>query len=140
MTHQPTIAIDLDGTIAVYKNEWKGIHDFGKPMPKVREAITLFQKAGLKILIFTTRTNPEVNKEQPRYLKDIVERYLVLNNIPFDEIYCGPGKPLCDFFLDDRAIAFVDWDNAIIEVMSRYEQQRKGYGDCVRNSTEDSIK
>lgn len=118
MIRRPVIAVDLDGTIAKY-NDWQGPDHIGDPLPKASEGLMLLKKAGFKILIFTTRTNPLVNKEHIRVLKLRVERYLEKHDIPYDDVYAGPGKPLCDLFLDDRAITFVNWDQAVKDIIAR---------------------
>ena len=109
-----TIAIDLDGTILDFDwDSWveKRMTYFGNPKRGAIEALTLLKKLGYKIIIHTCRTNTRVN---PQYtlgqLWMIVERLLDYHKIPFDEVWVETGKPIADYYIDDRAIEFDNWE------------------------------
>ena len=113
------IAIDLDGTI-LKKIPWQGVHWFGKPQKKVREAMTFLKKHGFEILIHSTRLNPAINEWPLPRLKLNVFDILVEHRIPFDNIFTGTGKPLADFYVDDRAVRFDgDWEATLKEILGR---------------------
>lgn len=107
-----TICVDLDGTLAEY-NGWKGINNIGKPFPAAKEFMTKLSNK-YKIIIFTVRTNVSMNvKDIPgyvkfedynMYLRKLVEEWLVNNEIPYDEVWTGQGKPAAHYYIDDRAI------------------------------------
>jgi hypothetical protein len=100
------VCIDLDGTIAHYQ-DWQGDAFFGEPVHGVQEALANLQKAGWKIIVFTTRANIT-----------LIRQYLEQHNIPFDYINENPeqpenavgGKLYADAYVDDRGIQFNgDW-------------------------------
>jgi len=111
-----TVCVDLDGTLAKYDG-WKGIHDIGDPYPAAKDFMSrLYEKYYL--IIFTVRTNLEMNyKEIPdfvqyddhkAYLRKLVEEWLVKNEIPYDAVWTGQGKPSAHYYIDDRAINVKD--------------------------------
>lgn len=107
-----TVAVDLDGTLAQYDG-WKGVDHFGPPIDGAREFLRGLQDMGVRILIYTTRTNFSVNGGNLTvlHLVDLVERYLQEHDLPFDEVYAGEGKPLCAAIVDDRAVSCRVQDN-----------------------------
>ena len=112
---QPTIAIDLDGVIFEYR-DWKGVEHFGKPVKNVKRSLTLLQKMGFKIVIYTCRTNPKLHTEYPLpQLELLVRKALLTAEIPFDEVAIG-GKPIAHYYIDDRGIRFNDWEDALMKV------------------------
>ena len=98
-----TIAVDLDGTIARYTS-WKGIHNIGEPIVGARDFLQKLSEFA-NILIYTTRSNAEVNKLYISELKEILVNYLNSYNLKYDDIWVGQGKPVCAAIVDDRAIS-----------------------------------
>ncbi|HLO13449.1 MAG TPA: hypothetical protein VK206_01375 [Anaerolineales bacterium] len=114
MSDQKYVCVDLDGTIAHYK-EWVEETHFGEPVAGVQAAFTKLRAAGWKIIIYTTRGNQE-----------LVRDYLETHSIPFDSINRNPdqpanatgGKPIADVYVDDRGIQFNgDWPATVDEVL-----------------------
>ncbi len=111
-SNKHNICIDLDGTITTYKH-WVGEDHFDPPQEGVQEAIKSLQEAGFYITVFTTRGNT-----------DKVANYLEENNIPYNEINhykyqpdgCNPGKPIADFYIDDKAIRFQNWKQVLSDI------------------------
>lgn len=111
--HQKTICVDFDGVIADYSQGWQGAETFGEPLPQVSAVMLALKQAGWKIIIFTTR------QETPA-----LRGYLGFNDIPYDEINknsdqpenSNDGKPIADVYLDDRAIRFTDWEQALVDI------------------------
>lgn len=107
-----SVCVDLDGTLAKYDG-FKGIHHFGKPFPFAKEWTKDISKR-YKIIIYTCRTNLEINKEEIpyeveekdhlSYLVNLVKDWLHKNDITYDTIFCGQGKPSCAYYIDDKAI------------------------------------
>jgi hypothetical protein len=114
--HPPTIAVDLDGTLA---EEEKGKFDpdvIGKPRPGARKWMKTFRKVGARLIIWTVRGNI-----------DIVRRWLEDNDIPWDYINDNPDQPegasdkvIADVYLDNKGVdASGVWDDFGDEVMER---------------------
>ena len=106
-----TVWVDLDATLANYTG-WKGLHHIGAPIAGARafmEALRdLGRELGFRVGILTTRTKPDMPDRQGMTtpeLRWVVERWLVANQIPFDVIYTGEGKPIGVAYIDDRAVA-----------------------------------
>lgn len=114
MSSQKYVCVDLDGTIAYYK-EWEGENHFGNPIEGVQEAFDKLRSAGWIIIIYTTRTN-----------KKLVGGFLKRHSIPFDYINQNPeqpqnaigGKPYADAYIDDRGIQFNgNWQATVDDVL-----------------------
>ena len=115
-----TIAVDLDGTIL--EMDWvqwaeKRMGYFGKPKPGAIEALTLLKNMGYKIIVHTCRTNVRMN---PQYslgtLWIMIENVLNYHKIPFDEVWVETGKPIADYYIDDRGIKFENWEQVLKEI------------------------
>lgn len=108
-----TICIDFDGVIADYSQGWQGPDIFGAPMPGAAEALQHLHQNGWKVIIFTTRSNTHG-----------LRSYLERNGIWYDEINensdqpdgSNPGKPVADCYVDDRAVRFIDWRQALHDI------------------------
>lgn len=114
MNNKKYICVDLDGTIAHYK-EWQGETSFGDPIEGVQSALGQLRTEGWKIIIYTTRVN-----------QALIENYLNRNSVPFDYINHNPdqpenaigGKPFADAYIDDRGIQFNgNWQSTLNEVL-----------------------
>jgi len=107
---QKTICVDFDGVIADYGQGWQGPGKFGAPLPGAADSLEALRAAGWKVIIHTTR------KESPG-----LRSYLQRHGIPYDEINqnsdqppgSNPGKPIADVYLDDRAVRFESWPQAM---------------------------
>ena len=106
MSHRPTFAIDLDGTLATY-DKWQGLDHIGAPIDGAIEFVAKLAKFG-KIIIYTNRMSYRFNKLTTKAEKDgsktIIKNWLESNNIKYDEIYCGQGKPVAHAYIDDRSV------------------------------------
>jgi len=99
---QPTICIDLDGTLAEYHGwdgEWTEI---GEPLPGAWEFCRELRRLGWRIIIHTCRGDLEA-----------VRTWLDAHTIAYDGINCtehnaegSSAKPIADVYLDDRAVRF----------------------------------
>lgn len=112
-----TIAIDLDGVILDYVDPWKGVAHFGDPIPGAAEAIGRLKELGYKIAIYTTRNNTMAchNKGYNALeLTALVQARLEDGKIPYD--FISLFKPLARYYIDDRAIRFTSWAQAVRQV------------------------
>ena len=100
---KPTVCVDLDGVLAQYSG-WKGLREIGEPI----EGAVQFMKdlnQFANTLVYTTRTNPDVQiDEMPEDLKSNVRDWLDKNDFVYYDVYTGPGKPLANAYIDDRAV------------------------------------
>ncbi|HEC60742.1 hypothetical protein LCGC14_0460970 [marine sediment metagenome] len=120
------IAVDLDGTILKNKKPFMGADDFGKPERKVEDCLRFLKNHGFEILIHTTRVNPRLQGLAPALLRMRVSDALDAHKIPFDGIWTGPGKPLAEFYVDDRGVLYAgDWEKTMREILARAEKNFK---------------
>jgi hypothetical protein len=120
--NEMTIAIDLDGVILEYVEPWTGIRHFGDPIPGAAESIQKLKDLGYTIAIYTTRNNAMANHNagyDALELTSMVKSELDKGGIPYD--FISLFKPLARYYIDDRAIRFIDWNQALWEMM-KHEQ------------------
>jgi uncharacterized HAD superfamily protein len=91
-----TIVIDLDGTICTEEKTFEKF--LAIPNENSKSIIDyLFEK--YVIIIYTARGWSEYN---------ITKKWLEENNIKYDILMCG--KPIYDYWIDDRAIKYENWE------------------------------
>ena len=96
-----TVCIDLDGVLAEHDG-WKGIQNIGDPIDGAQDFVDELAK-DFKIMIFTTRCNAEVNKEEDQEtLVGIVREWLQTHSFKYDIIEIG--KPVAIAYIDDRGV------------------------------------
>jgi len=110
---KPTICVDFDGTLCDH-----AYPEIGPVKAGACEALIAFKRMGYHILIYTCRTSsyhfevfggtPGDNAlERPRVQAMIA--WLNEHDIPYDEVDDGTkGKPLADFYIDDKGVRFDD--------------------------------
>lgn len=113
--HVPTVAVDLDGTLAKLTDDVKTI---GEPRPHAKEWLKKFKDAGARIIIFTVRGNRQQVKD---WLDKYEMAYDYVNENP-DQPLDGSGKVIADCYVDDRAVNAEDWDEAGPEALKRLEK------------------
>ena len=94
------ILMDMDGVICTEKKTFE--RSLAMPIDGARESIEMLRKQGHKVIIYTARTWSEL---------EMTKAWLIQHNIEVDGIHMG--KPVGDVWIDDRAIRFEGWDNAI---------------------------
>lgn len=99
-----TVCVDLDKVLAKYDG-WKSLEHIGDPIPGAREFLTELANS-YRVVIHTARfSNERVRNEGDiQRVKNIIEVWLRENNLDFDEVFTGTGKPLASAFVDDRAV------------------------------------
>ena len=125
-TDAPVICVDLDGTLIAY-DEWKGVTEFGDPLPGAKEFLEALQEIG-HVVIYTTRTNARVQEEMTEEeLVRLVADFLDRNDLPYNDIYSGEGKPLAAVYIDDRSVECTpqngDAESEYNQVLSSVKQQ-----------------
>ncbi len=101
-------AIDFDGTIHDYKHPLPG-KKWGGPLPGAQESMRRLHGMGLEVVVFTTKAVGTSGRQA-------VIDWLRHHAIPFDEVTAT--KPAALFYLDDRAIHFSDWSEAMTAIRS----------------------
>jgi len=95
-----SICIDVDGVLAQYDG-WKGVDVIGDPYEGAVGFVNYLYEY-FKVIIHTTRANPEVNK---LFTKEELEQKIALWldkwGFKYDEIQ---GKPIAVGYVDDKAI------------------------------------
>ncbi len=139
---KPVIAMDLDGTLLQY-DRWRGIDHFGPPIEGAREFLLAVSKFAT-IMIYTVRCNADVNLDRgdrsPAELRDIVANYLKSQDLYFDNIWTGQGKPLFHCTCDDRAIQCRPQENISAYSTTLLEVQRIcGLVAAETNSTQNGL-
>jgi hypothetical protein len=102
-----TIAVDLDGTLAEYSG-WKSVSDIGKPIESTVKKLEAEKKKGTRIIIHTARLSDPNNTQHGSKMwgmtLDYIRKWLFKNNIPYNSVWEGEGKPRADEYWDDRAV------------------------------------
>jgi hypothetical protein len=130
MKFKRMIAVDFDNTIVDSRYpEIFGVKD------GAREALKKFKEMGLHIIVHTARVSSYWARPE-QFVKNsdftlqgavnIVQDYLIKNNLPFDEIWQGKGKPPCWLEVDDRSITFRDNWPEITEYVEQKFSEIKG--------------
>lgn len=111
---QKTIAVDFDGVIHGYSKGWQDGSIYDPPKEDAAAALNVLKNLGFKIVIYSTRNYDKIinGKEEKNQIVEI-ENYLNKYKIPYDEIWNQPGKPLCVCFIDDNAVQFTNWKQAL---------------------------
>jgi hypothetical protein len=125
------IAIDFDGTLCQHQ-----FPTIGEPQIGVKEAVERLKALGFYILIWSCRTShwnyevfggdPSIHPFERPHVKAMKD-WLDANGIPYDEIDDGSrGKPLADFYIDDKAVRFDENTNwfTIANNVERYVLDR----------------
>lgn len=115
MDNKKTIAVDFDGVIHGYSKGWQDGSIYDPPIPGVQEALAKLREEFI-VVIWSTRCHDRVinGVAQKNQVQEVVE-YLDRHGIPHDGVYSGEGKPFCACLIDDRAVRFRSWDQAVIE-------------------------
>ncbi len=99
------LIVDLDGTLTIKSNRDYADKEANKAViEKLRE----YAESGFLITIFTSRNMRSFGgdlDEIKKYTLPIIESWLDMNNVPYDEILIGkpwPGEN--GFYIDDRAV------------------------------------
>jgi hypothetical protein len=95
------LAIDFDGTIHNPKDRDPG-YKMGKPIPGAVEALQQLHNEGHRIVVHSVWASSGIGP---------MAGWLRYFNVPYDDI--TSQKPLADFYIDDRAIRFVDWPGTL---------------------------
>ena len=91
------LIIDLDGTICSEEKTYS--RSLAKLKPDALATIKALKKKNFTIIIYSARSWSEY---------EMTYDWLKKNKIPFDQLVLG--KPIGDYWIDDRAIKFNNWE------------------------------
>jgi len=110
-----TISIDFDGVIHDDNLGWHDGTIYGKPIEGSLEAIKKLAQE-YKLVLFTAKAKPDRPLVDGKTGSELVKEWLVKYGIDdcFQEI--TSEKPRCLFYIDDKAIRFCNWEDALSDV------------------------
>jgi len=94
------LIVDLDGTICTEEKQFS--RSMAKPLDDAIEAIRTIKSHGHTIIIYSARTWSEY---------EMTVDWLSRHGIPYDQLILG--KPQGDYWIDDRAIEFLGWNQTL---------------------------
>jgi len=103
--NKPKISVDFDGVICL-ADKWRGYDYFNDPLPWVKEFLQQLSNK-YYIIIHTCRCNTELNdmpEQSLPLLANKVKYFMNKHSLKYDEIWCKPGKPISEFYIDDKAL------------------------------------
>jgi len=109
---QKTLSIDFDGVIHRYSKGWQDGSIYDPPMESAIEHLKELVDKGWRIVIFTTRLNPEVCsdvKASENELKNWLSKNGFQENTHYHELTAL--KPIATAYIDDRAAKFTNWSD-----------------------------
>ena len=110
-----TIAIDFDGVI--HKNS-KGFHDgtiYDEPIEDVKKGLEYLSKS-YKLIVYSCKANPNRPFINGKTGVELMYDWLVENDLwqYIDKIV--HDKLNAKYYIDDKAIRFIDWNQTIEEI------------------------
>lgn len=99
------LIVDIDGTICSEERQFS--RPMASPMEHAIEAISRLKAEGHTIILYSSRTWAEY---------EMTVDWLARHGVEYDQLILG--KPVGDFWIDDRAIEFTSW----ADVLDRLQQ------------------
>lgn len=121
------ICIDLDGVIAAHRRDGETYADVAV-IPGAVEKLTELKAAGHYLILHTARHMKtcagNVGLVTAR-IGPITLDWLKRHGVPYDEIHFG--KPWAHYYIDDNAVRFASWDQAVSDLDAHaYSGQKEG--------------
>lgn len=110
MTYRPTVLVDFDGVIHQYSRGWVDDEAYDPPVEGAKEALEALEEAGYVVIIFSTRNRDRIREWLMKYQ---FQPYDVTNE---------KRPAVC--LIDDRAIRFESWEQALTDVRQLYPIKR----------------
>lgn len=102
------ICLDFDGVLHDPTNREPG-YRMGKPVAGARTAVELLLASGHELVVHSSRVR---RVEDGRH----VVEWMAYFGFPNEAIHVSLAKPLADVYLDDKAVRFVAWPEAMAEL------------------------
>lgn len=103
---QPTLVMDLDGTLCEVKVEGQSYADVA-PLTPMIERLRQYKSQGFRIAIFTARNMQTQNANVGAVIANVGEvtiQWLRKHQVPYDEIHFGKPWGQKVIYVDDRAV------------------------------------
>lgn len=127
-TMRPTVAVDFDGVIHGNYQGYAAGDLYGDPIPGCRTQLAKLRALGVRIIVHSARCTHKLFRitDELGTVRTVssppqsteVAAWLEKHDICYDELWDSPGKPLADFYIDDRAIRFVSWEQTFAELQA----------------------
>lgn len=111
MMYRPTILVDFDGVVHGYSQGWADGTAYDPPIEGAKEALEKLEELGYTVVIFSTRDRDDIREWLGKY---DFEPYDVTNE---------KRKAVC--LIDDRAIRFHNWGEALDQVLGLYPLKKE---------------
>ena len=98
------LAIDFDRVIHDCDHPKDG-RKMGEPMVGAKAALTILKNMGYTVIIHSCN--------RANVITDFMKYY----EIPYDSIWQGEGKPVADFYIDDKGLRFTTWENTLGKIL-----------------------
>lgn len=105
-SYTPTICVDFDGVIHKYSKGWHDGSIYDEPIEGAISSMAKLQRKGFRVAIFTARRE---YLEIGLWLK----KHDVNKELNFNELIITSTKLPAVAYIDDRAIRFVNWTEAL---------------------------
>ncbi len=103
-----TVCLDFDGVIHSYRRGWTGLVPEDPPEPGAKEFIQMLINRGAKVVVCSARCGAE---EGCRATVEWLEKH------DFPPVKVSHGKPIADYYVDDRAIKYDgDWGKVATQI------------------------
>lgn len=106
------LIVDLDGTICSEEKTYS--RSLAKPNKGAKETLNSLYNDGHTIIIYSARTWMEY---------EMTADWLKKNGIKYHQLILG--KPVGDYWIDDRAIAFSSWEQ-IAKLLTKNVKKKNG--------------
>lgn len=100
MSRPLTIMVDLDGVLCTEERTFE--RPLAQPIQGARQALQRLRDAGHTIVVYTARGWAEYR---------VARKWLDDHGFAYDGLHMG--KPIADVWIDDRALRFTNWDEAL---------------------------
>ena len=110
------IAVDFDGVVHNFDKGWHDGTCYGDPLPGSLEAIKKLSKK-YNVIIFSAKVRPDRPLVEGKSGKELVIEWLKKHEIFSCVKDVTHEKPRAQYYIDDKAIKFVDnWEEILKEV------------------------
>ena len=97
------LIIDIDGTICTEEKTFS--RSMAKPIIGAKNTLDKLKAEGHTLILYSARSWNEY---------EMTIKWLNDNKIPYDQVILG--KPIGDYWIDDRAIKFTTWSDVLKKI------------------------